>query len=191
VADEGRLQRRGVDEPVGDEARPAGPDHVRPGAAHPGTVASLALRPGHGAGAVLTPRIDLTLDCAEPGPVATFWKVALGYEDEPPPPPFRTRDAWLASSGVPASERDGGAWLRDPAGRGARLSILRVPEAKVAKNRLHLDVRVAGPGPPEVRWRRITDKVDELLAAGGAVLGRFEGHHVVMADPEGNELCIC
>jgi hypothetical protein len=92
---------------------------------------------------------------------------------------------------VAPSERDGGAWLRDPAGRGPRLSILRVPEAKVAKNRLHMDVRVAGPGPPEVRWSRITAMVERLLAAGGSVIERFEGHHVVMADPEGNELCVC
>jgi hypothetical protein len=29
-----------------------------------------------------------------------------------------------------------------------------------------------------------------LRAAGGSVLATFEGHHVVMADPEGNEFCV-
>jgi len=30
----------------------------------------------------------------------------------------------------------------------------------------------------------------ELVAAGGNVLSTFDGHHVVMADPEGNEFCV-
>jgi hypothetical protein len=30
-------------------------------------------------------RFDLTLDCADPARLAAFWKLALGYEDEPPP----------------------------------------------------------------------------------------------------------
>jgi hypothetical protein len=32
--------------------------------------------------------------------------------------------------------------------------------------------------------------VDKLIEAGGHVLQPFPKHHVVMADPEGNELCI-
>ena len=30
-----------------------------------------------------------------------------------------------------------------------------------------------------------------LTAAGGTELDAFVGHHAVMADPEGNELCVC
>ena len=41
-------------------------------------------------------RIDLTLDCANPTRLAEFWKLALGYEDEPPPAPFTSREEWLA-----------------------------------------------------------------------------------------------
>lgn len=135
-------------------------------------------------------RIDLTFDCRDAALLATFWKLALGYEDEPPPPPFATRDEWVASFG---EEDDGlgGAWLRDPDGMGPRLSILEVPEPKVAKNRLHLDVRVAGSGSPEERWGRIAAKVDLLLDAGATVLRLTEGHHAVLADPEGNEFCVC
>ncbi|MFE6726775.1 VOC family protein, partial [Streptomyces californicus] len=29
-----------------------------------------------------------------------------------------------------------------------------------------------------------------LVAAGGSVLAEVDGHHVVMADPEGNEFCV-
>ena len=138
-----------------------------------------------------TARIDLTFDCADAPRMARFWKLALGYEDEPPPPPFPTREAWLDHYGVPEDERDGGEWIRDPAGVGPRIAILAVPEPKVAKNRLHIDVRVTAAGPPELRWGRVRSEADRLAAAGATVVERFEGHHIVMADPEGNEFCVC
>ncbi|MEU4243395.1 VOC family protein [Actinoplanes sp. NPDC026619] len=61
-------------------------------------------------------RIELTFDTRDAVSLAEFWKVALGYEDEPPPAP--------------------------------------------------------------------------LVAAGGSVQATFDGHHVVMAGPEGNEFCV-
>jgi catechol 2,3-dioxygenase-like lactoylglutathione lyase family enzyme len=132
-------------------------------------------------------RIDLTLDCANPAKLAEFWKLALAYEDEPPPAPFTTREEWLQQFDLEDDDGDG-AWLHDPSGAGPRLSLLEVPEPKVAKNRLHIDVRVGGGG--EERWARITGKVEQLRAAGASVLREFDGHHVVMADPEGNEFCV-
>ncbi|AGL18777.1 VOC family protein [Actinoplanes sp. N902-109] len=133
-------------------------------------------------------RVDLTLDTRDAVTLAAFWKLALGYEDEPPPAPFTTRDEWVASFGEdPDDAGGGGAWLRDPAGAGPRLVLLDVPEPKVAKNRLHLDIRVAaGPDP----WQGITAKADELVAAGGSVQQVYPGHHIVMTDPEGNEFCV-
>jgi glyoxalase superfamily protein len=106
-------------------------------------------------------RIDLTLDCANATTLAAFWKLALGYQDEPPPAPFATRQEWLqAVAPGEDSGPDDGAWLRDPDGVGPRLSLLRVPEPKSAKNRLHIDLRVAGTGTAEERWTRITKEVD-------------------------------
>ena len=134
-------------------------------------------------------RVDLTLDCVDGARLAEFWKLALGYEDEPPPPPFATREEWLASYGE-TGEGPAAAWLHDPAGIGPRLSLLPVPEPKVAKNRLHMDVRVAGEGSPSERWARIRAMADRLTEAGATTLATFEGHHVVMADPEGNEFCV-
>lgn len=61
----------------------------------------------------------------------------------------------------------------------------------MAKNRLHMDVRVAGKGTTEERWARITAEVHRLTAAGATALYEFDRHHVVMADPEGNEFCVC
>ena len=140
-------------------------------------------------------RIDLTLDCANATRLAEFWKLALGYEDEPPPAPFASRQEWLQQVDPEGDADDGaddGAWLRDPSGVGPRLSLLRVPEPKVAKNRLHMDLRVAGTGSADQRWARISSEaVDRLAAAGATALREFPGHHVVMADPEGNEFCVC
>lgn len=111
-------------------------------------------------------RIDLTLDCANPARLAAFWKLALGYEDEPPPAAFTTREEWLQEYGDPGDTADDGAWLRDPAGNGPRLSELRVPEPKTAKNRLHIDIRAAGSASADERWARITQAADRLTAAG-------------------------
>ncbi|WP_026923555.1 VOC family protein [Glycomyces arizonensis] len=133
-------------------------------------------------------RIDLTFDCADAVRLGEFWKLALGYVDEPPPPPFKTRQEWLRHHGVTEDDPSEGTWLCDPEGIGPRLSILRVPEPKTAKNRLHIDIRVGGKG--DDRWERIAAEAERLKAAGATVIDEAEGHHMVMADPEGNEFCV-
>lgn len=136
-------------------------------------------------------RIDLTLDAVHAPTLAAFWKTALGYVDEPPPAPFATREEWHAAFGLPEDDSlDDGAWLCDPDGVGPRLSILAVPEPRTAKNRLHVDIRVPGYGTAADRWQRIESEATRLTLAGARVLARFEGHHVVMSDPEGNEFCV-
>jgi hypothetical protein len=142
-------------------------------------------------GPTLALMISLTLDADDAQLLRAFWKAALGYVDEPPPAPFVTREEWHASFGLPADDRvEDGAWLCDPAGLGPRLSILKVPEPKVAKNRLHLDVPVPVHGSPDERWAQLLAEAERLVALGGSVLATFAGHHVVMADPEGNEFCV-
>ncbi|MEU4694070.1 VOC family protein [Actinoplanes sp. NPDC023714] len=132
-------------------------------------------------------RVDLTFDTVNAEALAEFWKLALDYEDEPPPAPFATRAEWAASFGEPDDDEGGGAWLRDPAGAGPRLCFLDVPEPKTAKNRLHIDVRV---GKGDDAWQRIRAKSAQLEAAGGRILTTVDGHHIVMSDPEGNEFCV-
>jgi Glyoxalase-like domain len=65
-----------------------------------------------------------------------------------------------------------------------------IPEPKTAKNRLHIDIRVPGEGSPGERWARIRAESERLVRAGGSVLAEFDGHHIMMADPEGNEFCV-
>ncbi|WP_405608716.1 VOC family protein [Streptomyces sp. NBC_01511] len=139
---------------------------------------------------------SLTIDCANPSKLAEFWALALGYAEPPPPTGFATWEAWFAHYGVPEEEWDDGAYLADPDGVGPTLSFLKVPESKVVKNRLHLDLRVGGgrQTPWETRWPRVIAEVERLTAAGATVLHEHElkgrPDHVVMADPEGHEFCV-
>jgi hypothetical protein len=138
----------------------------------------------------------VTFDCASAPVMAAFWKVALGYVDAPPPRGWDTWEDWLRHFEVPEDEWDDGASIVDPDGVAPRIGFLKVPEGKTAKNRIHLDVQVAGgrDQPWDEREQRIRAKVDELVAVGGRVLQECAGRdgldHVVMADPEGNELCV-
>jgi Glyoxalase-like domain len=117
-------------------------------------------------------------DAADPHRLAAFWALALGYVDEP---------------GYDFAD---GASLVDPDGLLPAISFLRVPEGKTAKNRIHIDIRVAvgrrlDPGPRE---QSIRVKAAELVAAGATAVREdaFDGHldHIVMLDPEGNEFCV-
>jgi hypothetical protein len=140
---------------------------------------------------------SLTIDCAQPGTLAAFWALALGYVDRPPPEGFDSWAAWLTEHGVPEEEWDNGAYLSDPDGIGPGIAFLRVPEPKTVKNRVHLDVHVGGgrQTSPEVRWPRVLEASERLIAAGASVVtevrepdGRPD--HLLMADPEGNEFCL-
>jgi len=138
----------------------------------------------------------VTIDCADPARLAEFWSLALGYRPDDPPAGFASWQAWAEHYGVSEEEMAEGAFIADPDGVGARLAFLRVPEPKVVKNRLHFDVLVGSASglPPDERWARVTETVDRLTAAGATVVRQDEWqgrpHHVVMADPEGNEFCV-
>jgi len=72
--------------------------------------------------------------------------------------------------------------IRPTADRMPGLLFLHVEEAKIAKNRLHLDFR------PDDQ----AAEVDRLLELGAVKvdIGQGESSWVVLADPEGNEFCI-
>ncbi len=123
-------------------------------------------------------RWTLGCDAAEPHRLAAFWARALGYVDEP------------------GYDDPDGASIVDPDGRGPAIGFLRVPEPKSAKNRMHVDIRVAGEPPWNMaeRERLIRGKVAELTQAGATAVREesYDGTlgHVVMLDPEGNEFCV-
>ena len=85
-------------------------------------------------------QFQVTFDCADPERVGRFWCHVLGYVEPPPPAGFAT---WADFGRTLPSEQQGASYACvDPTGVGPRLYFQRVPEGKVAKNRLHLDVRV-------------------------------------------------
>ena len=126
----------------------------------------------------MTTRWTLGCDAADPHRVAAFWAAALGYVAEP------------------GYEEPDGASIIDPEGAGPAIGFLRVPEAKTAKNRMHIDIRVAGEPPWDmpVRENLIRAKVAELTAAGATAVSEefYDDYlgHVVMLDPEHNEFCV-
>jgi hypothetical protein len=120
----------------------------------------------------------LGCDALDPHRLANFWAAALGYVPEP------------------GYDDPDGASIVDPEGKGPAIGWLRVPEGKTAKNRLHIDIRVAGEGPWDMaeRERLIRAKVPQLVTLGASIV-REENYgdelgHVVMLDPEGNEFCV-
>jgi glyoxalase superfamily protein len=138
----------------------------------------------------------VTFDCAHPGAQAAFWRLALGYVEAAPPKGFASWGDWHRHHKVPEEEWDDGAYLEDPDGLRPRISFLKVPEGKVAKNRVHLDIQAGGgrSEPWELRWPRVMAVVEQLKAAGATVVLEdvVDGvpDHVQMADPEGNEFCV-
>lgn len=111
----------------------------------------------------------VVVDCGDPRQQAEFWARALSYEMvERNPDEFK---------------------VSDPDGTGEALYFMKVPEPKVTKNRLHLDLLTDGPMEIEVA---------RLVEAGASVVEvRQDPDYLnnpdkwtVMQDPEGNEFCV-
>ncbi|MEV6611736.1 VOC family protein [Kutzneria sp. NPDC051319] len=109
----------------------------------------------------------VTVDCADPYALATFWSAVIGYEPHP--------------ADSPGDEE---VLLQAP-GDGPGVLFIQVPEGKSAKNRLHFDLQPAGPRDEEV---------ERLLALGATMvldMRRPDGRGwAQLADPEGNEFCV-
>jgi len=136
--------------------------------------------------------VQVVFDCSDPARMASFWAAALHYKLQDPPPGFDSWPAWLKAQGIPESEWNSASAVVDPEGRGPRIYFQRVPEGKVVKNRVHLDLNVGGPrtAPPEERRRGIDAEVDRLVALQARKVKALEerGEYFVnMLDPEGNE----
>lgn len=100
--------------------------------------------------------------------------------------PTTLAEFWVEASGWKAEHNTGDCVsLRSPSGRGPWLELWSVQQAKRGKNRLHLDV--APPVDGDLRA-----EVDRLVAVGARLVdvGQRDVPWTVLADPEGNELCV-
>jgi predicted enzyme related to lactoylglutathione lyase len=109
--------------------------------------------------------MELVLDCQDPKRLAEFWRDALGYRNH-------FADETLAVL-VPLE------------GSASPLLLQRVPEPKVIKNRMHLDMIVDD----------IETEVSRLEALGARRIDHdvqdFGGTRWVrLSDPEQNEFCV-
>jgi hypothetical protein len=108
----------------------------------------------------------IVLDAANPGRLARFWAEATGWS-------ITTESHMVAS-------------LRHPSDKPPALDLVAVSDPKTGKNRVHLDIAPhAGADQAE--------EVNRLLRLGAHEVDVGQGDDVtwvVLADPEGNELCV-
>jgi len=154
--------------------------------------------------ALETRTFQVTFDAHDPRALSTFWRDVLGYVHPGPPgvevpegsDPLDAWDEFLARVGVPEDQRNNASAIEDPTGAGPRVFFQRVPESKVAKNRVHLDVRAAPGLQGEERMAALEAECERVVALGATRGRRFEpdppmSHgFIVMQDPEGNEWCL-
>jgi 4a-hydroxytetrahydrobiopterin dehydratase len=125
-------------------------------------LAARGLQPAPAGGAVQA--LEIAIDALDIGLVRPFWKAILGYADEP-------------GSELPAA-------LIDPSGRGPAVWFQQMDAPRPQRNRIHIDVDVPAEGAAA--------RIDAALAAGGHLLSDDAAPaYWVLADPEGNEACIC
>ncbi|NUT99393.1 MAG: VOC family protein [Saccharothrix sp.] len=148
--------------------------------------------------------VQITFDAHDPRALSTFWREALDYVHPGPPgvtlpegaDPLAAWDDFLARIGVPEDQRNTRSAIEDPTGEGPRLFFQQVPEDKVAKNRVHLDIRAAPGLQGEDRMAALEAECARLVALGATRLRRhepsppMEAGFIVMQDPEGNEFCL-
>ena len=111
-------------------------------------------------------KIGLVLDCADPEGLARFWAEALGMER-------------AGAAGAYVVLRSAGKEL-------PKFLLQQVAEPKAGKNRMHLDIDTS----------EVDSEVTRLEGIGARRLETGDRNEhgmrwVVMADPEGNEFCVC
>ncbi|WP_154792271.1 VOC family protein [Occultella kanbiaonis] len=116
---------------------------------------------------------EIVIDCRDAPALARFWAAALdGYE-------VRAYDdaevARLAGLGL-TPETDPTVAVDGP---GPTLFLQQVPEAKTAKNRVHVDLSASDRSA----------EVARLVDLGARVVAQQDGW-TVLGDPEGNEFCV-
>jgi 4a-hydroxytetrahydrobiopterin dehydratase len=109
--------------------------------------------------------LEVAIDALDIDAVLPFWRAALGYKDDPP------------YEGMVRS-------IHDPSGIGPAFWFQQMDAPRPQRNRIHIDVTV-----PE---DEVDDRIQATLAAGGTLVSDARARAFwILADPEGNEACLC
>ena len=127
----------------------------------------------------VTSRISHTsVDARNSYAQSVWWAQVLDWTEDPDDPNLPEHEECLILS-------------RD---RAQQLLFIRVPDDKVVKNRLHLDLRLTDPTlDREARAAAQVAEAERLTGLGAALVGEQSGmgdRWIVMTDPAGNEFCI-
>jgi 4a-hydroxytetrahydrobiopterin dehydratase len=125
-------------------------------------ISALAREQGVPADPSMVQSVQVSIDALVGADVLPFWRAVLGYEYRPDSP-----------------DED----LVDPRGRGPSFWFQRMDAPRPQRNRIHVDVWVP--------YEQAEARVAAAVAAGGRLL---TDEHApawwVLADPEGNEVCV-
>jgi 4a-hydroxytetrahydrobiopterin dehydratase len=111
--------------------------------------------------------VEIAIDAMNIEALLPFWRAVTNYVDEPPAQPGDPVDA-----------------LIDPSRRLPPLWFQQMDEPRPQRSRTHIDIRV----PHDEADARVA----AAIAAGGRLLtDQYARAFWVLADPEGNEVCVC
>jgi 4a-hydroxytetrahydrobiopterin dehydratase len=109
--------------------------------------------------------LEIAIDAMDIAAIRPFWKAVLDYADEP------------GHDGPQEA-------LVDPLRIGPALWFQQMDEPRTQRNRIHFDITVAH----DQAQRRIA----AALAAGGTMVSDAAARRFwILADAEGNEICVC
>ena len=131
------------------------------------TISELAARAGIRSEPTVLSRVEVAIDAIDIDAVRPFWQAVLGYVEEPPRTPGGQVDIVV-----------------DPNRIGPAFWFQQMDEPRPQRNRIHVDVTVSHDVAEE--------RVAAAIAVGGTVLSARRARAFwVLADPEGNEACVC
>ncbi len=127
-------------------------------------ISAEAARAGARSTGVTPSSVQIAIDAVDAAAIVPFWRAGLAYEEK------------HLDDGTPV--------LQDPAGLRPVVWFQPMDPRRTERNRIHLDVNV----PQDEAQQR----VEQVLAAGGRLVSDEQAPRWwVLADPEGNELCVC
>jgi 4a-hydroxytetrahydrobiopterin dehydratase len=125
----------------------------------------LTTSPGPGGASRTVQLMEIAIDALDIEAIRPFWKAVLGYANEP------------GHDGPQDA-------IVDPDWQGPAIWFQQQDAPRPQRNRIHFDIRV----PRDAA----ADRIEAAIAAGGRVTYAAEAPAFwVLADPEGNEICVC